>query len=754
MAYSRVQFIWASSLILLQSLFAGNCSYAFEAATVLQDYKRAERFMSWNATKYVRNGHLVHHWIAGDSDRFWYSRQTADGLEYILVDAENAVRQVAFDHKAVANVLSGATGVTVSEHSLTLKKYQLVDDVPVLDFDVGQSTWQCVLSTEVCNRVIGADIHKGELVSPDGQWALFLKNHNIWIRSVADNSVRQLTTDGVQHYAYGNMAGSSTAAIDLERLGIVPPPVAIWSPDSKRIITHRLDEREVLDLNLLQYAPESGSFRPKLYTYKYAMPGDDVLPTAEMYILNLDGTNRRVSLPALEVILFTPVMDDRVWWDETGQKIYIAPRELHQKRQQLFEVTAADGKVRLLISERANTYIDTAPAGFGPPAIRTLKSGEIIWYSERDGWGHLYLYDRDGSSLGQITKGTWQVRKIVDVNEDRREVLFTAGGREQGLDPYYEHLYRIGFDGTGLQRLTSEQAQHDVTVPTRSFVAKILPGGPRVAEATISPNGQFFIDKWSRPDLPSRFAVKKRDGQLVLWLEEADFSALEKGGFTMPEPFVAMASDGKTHLYGNIYKPSTFDPDIEYPIIDAIYPGPHSIRTPKTFMGSVFDSAQALAELGFIVVTVDGRGTPFRSKEFHDNSYGRMEQVGNLEDHMAVFQQLAERYTYIDLSAVGIVGHSGGGTAAARAILQYPDFYKVAISSAGAHDKSGYVVLMGTTYQGPYSKSAYAAMNNASLASNLKGKLLLAHGDLDDNVHPAHTMRLVHALVKANKDFD
>jgi dipeptidyl aminopeptidase/acylaminoacyl peptidase len=353
----------------------------------------------------------------------------------------------------------------------------------------------------------------------------------------------------------------------------------------------------------------------------------------------------------------------------------------------------------------------------------------------------LYYYDDSGELHNQITQGEWSVRDIVRVDEHARRIYFMASGRE-GADPYQQSLYAIRFDGTGLQRLTPEQADHK-WVPA--------PGTSR-----FSPSGRYFVDGYSRPDLPPTWVLRKSDGALIRELERADISRLREGGYVPVEPFQVTAADGKTALYGNLFRPSTFDPSRRYPVIDASYPGPQTIRSGKSFTTALFHrfEAQSLAELGFIVVTIDGRGTPNRSRAFLDYSYGRLDKASDLEDHIAGLRQLATRYPFLDLDHVGIDGVSAGGFLAALALLRHPGFYKVGVSAEGNHDPRGYLAAWGDTYIGPSAADAYETSVTPQLAENLQGKLLLIHGELDDNVPPALTLRLADALIEANKDFD
>lgn len=496
-------------------------------------------------------------------------------------------------------------------------------------------------------------------------------------------------------------------------------------------------------------------FRPLLHSYRYALVGDPNLPLAELMVFDVEKKTRTVLKTDPYLVLFvSPIATKRAWWSEDSRKVYFVEEERAMKAVRLKAADALTGETRSMIEEKGATYIELNLLADSAPNVRILENGaEIIWFSERDGWAHLYLYDgKTGTLKNQITKGPWVVRDILRVDEKNRWVYFTGGGREKGRDPYYQHLYRIKLDGSGLELLTPEDADHSVTdFAETPSTFELLP--------RLSPSGRYFVDTYSRMDLAPISLLRDADGRLVRELERADIEPLLATGWKWPERIVVKARDGTTDLYGLIYKPSNFDPAKKYPIIDGIYPGPQSIRTPKSFgtdLLSISDFCKdvSLAELGFIVVNIDGLGTPFRSKAFHDFGYGKMEEAGGLEDHIAGLKQLAISRPYMDLSRVGIYGHSGGGFASTHAILAYPDFYKVAVSSSGNHDQRSYLACWGEQYQGLLQGDNYKAQANAGLAANLKGKLLLVHGDMDDNVHPAMTLQVVDALIKANKDFD
>ena len=722
-----------------------------DATQLAERYSRAAAFLPWNASRMVKNADVAPHWI-GAQDAFWYARQNETGPEFIFVEAANGRRHTAFDAAKVAEQLSVAAKEAVDLEHLVIKDVHFDAHLRVVDVlaSVKGAEFLCRLSEGRCAPAMNT----AALTSPDGKWIAFLKGNDLWVRSTQDGSEHALSNDGEPHHGYGVVAG--TGAGGSLRADGQQVPIAVWSPDSKRIVTERLDEREVLTMNLIEYAPP-GEVRPRLHSTRYAYPGDTHKPSAELVIFEVaSGKRVRVDHEPAPATYVGPISDDRVWWSQDGASLYAIPREESQRHEQLLLIDAQTGATRVLIEESGKTYVEIGGGAFDR-AVKTLADGRIIWYSERDNWGHLYLYDRQGGLIRQLTSGHWKVMRIARIDERRQRLYFVAVGREPDEDPYQRHLYAVNLDGSRLVDITPENGDHEIRIQTPDFLRVLRPGLPGPSEASLSPSGRYVVDTYSRPDAAPVSTLRTSEGKLITKLEVADATALMNSGLRLPEPFHVVAADGKTTLYGTIYRPDSLDASKKYPIIDVIYPGPQSTVTQKSFMGAIFggyETPQGLAELGFIVVNVDGRGTPYRSKEFHNVSYGDMGQAGNLEDHMAGLRQLAARYPYMDLSRVAITGSSGGGFAAARAILMYPDFYKVALSVSGNHDLRGYLLAWGPTYEGPFDAADYDRFSNAKLAANLKGKLFLAHGDVDDNVPPSLTMQLVDALIKANKSFD
>lgn len=721
-----------------------------------QDYRRAESFLPWNAEKLVSGAYITPKWI-DDGDSFWYRVKRRDGQEFMLVDATTGAQEQAFDHVRLAAALSQASGAYYVHSNLPFDTITLTNNGNAIRFKVDDVVWTCDLTSYKCTRTEPDDEPKiTELKSPDGKWAAYAKDHNLWVRGTSDDGQTALSHDGVPGQSYGvpvmsPLIDAGLAKSDHNQYPIAELfPAAIWSPDSKKIISHRLDERGVGQYHLIQSVPLDGSVRQRLHSFTYPLPGDEKITTAELVIFDVETRAQiAVDLEPLNVYsLGSPLKrkpgkmaSGSVWWSDDGERVYILKRGRGFFSLALFVVDARTGGARQIIEETSNTPIDPHLTSAGEPNVRVVDGGaNVVWFSQRDGWGHLYLYDgKTGELKHQITSGDWAVADVLHVDDAQRMIYFTAVGREDGRDPYYAYLYRVPFDGGEPQLLTPDAADHLVK---------------------FSPFGRYFIDTYSTVDTAPTTELRSAEGMLIAELERADIDLLLETGWRPPERFRAKARDGVTDVYGVIFRPSTFAPARAYPVLDYIYGGPQTNQAPVSFAdisrgrrGGNFWHAQALAELGFIVVMIDGLGMPFRSKAYHDVSYKNLGDAG-LPDHITALEQLARRYPYLDLDRVGIFGHSGGGYASCRAMFTYPDFYKVAVSSSGNHDDPVYNPGWTERYMGYPVGDHYLSHSNRATAQNLKGKLLLVHGEMDENVHLVSTLVVVDALIKANKDFD
>jgi len=710
---------------------------------IWQRYVRAEGLLAANAAKLTSDLLIQPNWI-GDSDRFWYRWKSLTGVEFVLVDPAAGERKPAFDHSRLAAALSQATGSPCNAAQLPFNEIEFADDGEKILFEIeldGKSErWSCDLDSYNCARIGEPPISAAADVvrSPNEKWEAFTREHNIWLRSLESGEERAITTDGEAKNEYGKylLSPLTSAGIDDP-----PPPFIKWSPDSGKLLFCRIDQREAPQFHLVQSVPTDGRLRPRLHSFAYPLPGDEVLPLAFLYCADVNsGAVIAVDIDPIEIQYHgPPVYGDGLWWSPESNTVYFVRQGRGYFRIDLLIIDAETGAARSAISEESGTGIDPS-VWRGASNVRIFADEtRAIWYSQRDGWGHLYLYDAEsGALIRQLTAGGFEVSTVEAIDEAAGQLYFTAMGREAGRDPYCKQLYRVSLDGGEPQLLTPEDADHTVA---------------------FAPGGGCFIDNYSTLDQPPVILLRAADGSTICELERADVSALEATGWRSPERFKAKARDGSSDIYGALFRPSDLDPEAQYPVIDYIYGGPQAIQAPAAFADAArereknFWEAQSLAELGFLVVMIDGLGMPGRSKAQHDLSY-RMLQDNGLPDHIAAIRQLADRYDYLDISRVGIFGHSAGGYASCRAMFDYPDFYKVAVSSAGNHDHRLDKATWVERYMGLPVDEHYVFSANQNHAANLQGKLLLIHGDMDENVHVASTMVVVDALIKANKDFD
>lgn len=703
------------------ALFLGALSSAVFAQGKLEDYQRAQRFLPGNLRHLVYVADVNAHWIE-KTNRFFYRKSSPSGSEFVLVDAEHNTSSPAFDHARLATALSHATKQEYSASDLPFTDFEFVDDAKAIRFSIDKAQWNCSLATYECHSDQSQTERPNEALSPNKRWAAYVKEFNLYLRDVSTGTVLQLTHDGAAGWDYATPLPSLRLMIDQGTENVQQRPGVFWSPDSSKLVTYRIDSRNSGRFTSLQFVPPD-QLRPRAFTYVYPLPGE-VLAKATPIIFDIQS-GRRIDVDSASIEL--PFQDGPGFdWVPDSKSFRYDYDDRGFKAKELRVVDASTGEQRVLLREQSDTYVDP-----GETMYRFVEgTGEILWTSERNGWNHLYLYSKAGELENQITKGTWVIRSIESVDEKNRRVYFSASGREKGEDPYQTHLYSVGLDGKDLQLLSPENANHSISV---------------------SPDGTFFVDSYSRPDLPGEAALRRtKDGSEVRVLEKADAAELTKTGWKFPEPFQGKSADGSTDLYGLIWRPANFDSSKKYPIVEFVYTGPQSFFVPKDFGGTL--RLQAMAELGFIVVMVDGRGTTGRSRAFHQFSYRNL--GGAFEDHVAMIKQMASRFPYMDATRVGVYGTSAGGYGAAHAMLAFPDFYKVCVSTSGDHDARLDKAWWNELYQGFPVQDDYVAQSNVTMASRLQGHLLLEHGDIDENVHPVETMRLVDALMKANKNFD
>ncbi len=790
-------------LVLLFALLLANGKIAAQNEPVTTaNYRLAERFSPEKIKRMVFSTSVDPNWLE-TGDKFWYSYKTSEGEFFYLVDLNKKSKTALFDNDKMAAMLTRITKDPYDAKHLPPIKPKFKKNDTVFRFDVTSSQdeekEEIVADTLAVQDTTQTDsvpkpkkekpkkkvfhfeynIASGELyeqedwteekddpswasISPDSSYVVFARDYNLyWMdkenflkaleeeEDQKDSTIveHQLTTEGEKDYAFGGgytpKENDDEETIKKEtekRRGAY----ILWSPDSKKFALERNDSRKVKALWVINVLNQP---RPDLESYKYQMPGEKEAPQAELWVFDMvkkEGKQIDVSAFADQSINicranlsnkerikdFVP----RKWLSEASDKIYFTrtSRDLHK-----IDVCVADaesGEVKTLVEERLNTYVEIQ----NPYLINS--GNEFIHWSERDGWAHFYLYDGEGNLKKQITSGPWHCNRILKVDEKNRVMYFTANAREKNENPYYEHLYKVNLDGSGLTLLDKGNFNHDVE---------------------MSDSYRYFVDNFSRVNTTPATEIRDNQGKLVMQLETADLSNLFAAGYKFPETFKAKAADGITDIYGVMYKPFDFDSTKLYPVLEYVYPGPQTEAVNASF-SSRMDRTDRFAQLGFVIITLGNRGGhPNRSKWYHNYGYNDLRDYG-LADKKYVLEQLADQHKYIDIEKVGISGHSGGGFMSTAALLQYPDFYKVAVSSAGNHENNIYNRWWSEKHHGVKeeiddegeSKFIYDIEKNSELAKNLKGKLLLVTGDMDNNVHPGNTIRMANALMKAKKRFD
>jgi dipeptidyl aminopeptidase/acylaminoacyl peptidase len=785
------------------------------------NYDLASRWTPAKVGKLVFDTAVQPHWLS-TGERFWYSYETSQGRKWTIVDPLTRSKKPLFDNAKMAAQLTRILLSPYDAQHLPIKTIKFIKKDTAIQFEIEVPkdsdiavNGKIVKASEIAKEEVKEqdkekekeqeqdtqknkgkeaekpkeepktttlaftyDLATGKLaliedykvpakrprwasVSPDEKTVIFARGENLFMMDAAsfelakkkadDKEIKevQLTTDGEEHYSYARDLNDEDKKEfqkdekdrkDFRR----PAGMVVWSKNSAKIALIRSDERKVADLWVINSLANP---RPTLETYRYEMPGEENQPQPEILVFDL-ATKAKVKIkaekfkdPTLDIYTAPRTALDRErefpppaqWLADTTEKLYFGrqSRDLHG-----YDVCVADtatGEIKVLIEERLNTYVEAQD-------LWLLGGGkEMIWWSERDGWGHYYLYDGDGKLKTQLTSGEFVGEGIEKADEKTRVLYFAACGREPGEDPYYTHLYRVGLDGTGLKQLDKGDASHN---------------------ADMNDGSRWFVDNVSRVDGAPKSELRDAAGNLVLELETTDVSALLAAGFKYPEPFKVKADDGITDLYGVMYKPFDFNESAKYPIIAYVYPGPQTESVSKTFVPR--NANVALAQLGFVVIEVGNRGGhPSRSKWYHNFGYGNLRDYG-LADKKRAIEELATLHPYIDIDRVGIYGHSGGGFMSTAAMLVYPDFFKVAVSSSGNHENNVYNRWWSEKHHGVKEvtdkdgnvKFEYSIEKNSEIAKNLKGHLLITTGDIDNNVHPANTLRLAAALIKANKRFD
>ena len=686
-------------------------------------YARAEAVLPQHVDELIFGFSVRPQWI-GDSADFWFERRTAAGRDYVRVDPVTRQARPLFDHDALTAALAEASGKPLARQDLQLRGLKLDAKTGKLAFAHDGRNWRFDPATNAIEAA-AAEADKG-VASPDGRWRAVTRDGDLIIVSSADGTERRLTQDG----AASPYALPLINLKDMAAQGTSQPstaPAIQWSPDSRYIATYRIDRDHARRLSLVQSAPRDGG-PPRVFDYLYPLTGDAETPTVEGVFFEVES-GRRIPMqtPARPVLYYGG--PDYEWSADSRAVFERAPVRGYSALQ-LHRIEAASGETRLLTEDRSDTYVDY----YGHFWSYDDKSDTHYWTADPDGFAHVYAVDARTGARRQITSGDWRARSVAGADHQAGRLLIMGSGREAGRDPYLRHLYAVPTQGGRPRLLTPEAMDHDVSV---------------------SPDGRFFVDNMSTIDQPTRSVLRRAsDGAVVMELGRADVSAYLAAGYRLPEPFQTVAADGVTPIYGALFKPADFDAARRYPIIEDIYTGPHYVMTPKSFEAAMTGrNANAVAQLGAIAVTIDGRGTWGRSRAFQQVAYKNLHAVG-LEDHIAGIRDVAARNPWMDAERVGIYGFSAGGYDVVRAMTRHPEFYKVGVSASGNHDNRLDKAIWNEQWMGSELGPLYDENSNITWAPKLEGRLLVAHGELDENVPPLASLRLVDALIKANKDFD
>ncbi len=765
------------------------------------NYRLAERFSPEKIERMVFSTSVRPNWL-GTGDKFWYKYETSEGSFFYLVDLDKKSKTPLFDNHKMAAMLTQITKDPYDWQHLPPIEPKFKKEDTVFQFDVTSSQDEEKKETEAeaksdttktGDKADNAKKEKPEKkvfhleynlqteelyeqedwkeekehpgwasISPDSSYVVFARDYNLyWMdkenflkaleeeEDEPDTTIveHQLTTEGVKDYAFGGgytpKENDDEETIEKESRKRQRAYI-YWSPDSKKFALTRDDSRHVKALWVINAINQP---RPDLETYKYQMPGEKEAPQEELWVFDMEKkkgkeidvsafTDQTLSIARRNYTHKEQIEEyvPNLWLSDSSERLYFVrtSRDLH--KIDVCEANTETGEVKTLIGERLNTYVEI----HNPVLLNNEK--EMIHWSERDGWAHFYLYDTEGNLKNRLTEGPWHCNQVVKVDEKNRVLYFTANAREEGEDPYYEHLYRVNLDGSGLKLLNPGNFTHEVE---------------------MSDSYRFFVNNYSRVNTVPKSEIRDNEGRLVLELETADLTNLFAAGYQFPEPFKAKAADGITDLYGVMYKPFDFDSNNLYPILEYVYPGPQTESVNAAFSARM-DRTDRFAQLGFVIITLGNRGGhPNRSKWYHNYGYNDLRDYG-LADKKYVVEQLADRHKFIDIEKVGISGHSGGGFMSTAALLQYPDFYKAAVSSAGNHENNIYNRWWSEKHHGVKeeiddkgeSKFIYDIEKNSELAKNLRGHLLLVTGDMDNNVHPGNTYRMANALIKAKKRFE
>jgi len=684
-------------------------------------YERAETFLQPNISKLVYHLNVQPNWLP-DSSGFWHVTQTRQGKRFFLTDLSAKSTKEAFDHQRLADALAEKLGKPVDAADLPFNRISFIEK-NLITFSFDETTWNYKIDlVELIRQDQNQEETRQRGRSPDGKLQAFIRDYNLFVRELETGQERQLSTNGRNQYEYANTYGWGDIMVG--EGGTRPENLFVnWSPDSRKLLTYITDLSQAQKMYLLDFSVDT-LFRPRLLSYYRGSPGDTTVVYYLPVIFDLEtGAETPIDLPPIPHFIGVDLV-----WSENADSLHALYAHRGFKQADVIKIDATSGKPSVFLVETSDTSVE-----YNNLILQRIGKDRVLFSSQKSGWHHLYLYDwNTGALISQVTDGEYVVKTVLHVDEENEIIWFVAGGREQGRNPYYNHLYRVNFNGSELKLLTPENAHHQVS---------------------LSPCNQFFVDNYSRVDLPTISVVRKlTDGEVVFKISEADASDLFATGWRPPMQFTAKGRDGITDIFGVIYQPLDFNPRRKYPLIDYSYTGPHTSITPKSFSDAVSNIINPFRAFGFAVMVVDGMGTAQRSKTFRDVSYRNMGY--SLDCHVAAIRQLGDEYNWIDTARVGIFGHSAGGYDAGRAMLQYPETYKVGVASAADHDHRMEKAWWPEMYMGFPVGDFYHEQSNVTNAQKLQGRLLIAHGAIDENVNPSATYKLAEYLIRAQKDFD
>lgn len=694
------------------------CNFSLQSQGTLKEYQKALAIDSLFRDKVV-NTPSEFNWLS--NTLFWYVNNSNNGKEYLLVDVNLKTQKQLFDHQKFASNLSEQTKDSLFSNALDISNIEFFVEYNKLKFDYKKNTYECDLNSydfiktkKLIQKNRNGKKYWGDrfdetknsaVISPDSLLISYIKNYNVYIKYTDTNKEEKLSYDGTESNFYSSYIK--------------------WSPDSKKIMAYKVKPEENHKIYFVESSPKN-QLQPKLHSRDYLKPGDKLpFKSPQLFIVS---SKKHILIPTTEFDKQYSISN--IKWREDSRAFTFEYNQRGHQAYKVLKVDAETGRVFTLIKETSKTFIDYSSKKY---RYDIADGNEILWTSERDGWNHLYLYDGiTGKVKKQLTKGEWVVRKVIHVDEEKKEIYFTASGLDNDHDPYFIHYLKIDFDGRNLKRFTKENGNHKVT---------------------FSKNYRYYIDQYSRVNMAPISVLKDSEtAKIILELQKGDLSELVKEGWIAPEVFTAKGRDGVTDIWGVIIRPTSFDSSKKYPIIEYIYAGPHDSFVPKSFH-SYYWSMSSLAELGFIVVQIDGMGTSNRSKFFHDVCWKNIKD-GGFPDRKLWMKAAAKKYPYINIDKVGIHGTSAGGQNAGAALVFNSDFYDVAVSSCGCHDNRMDKMWWNEQFMGYPVGPEYIACSNVENAAQLNGDLMLILGEVDDNVDPASTMQFANALIKANKDFE